>query len=66
MNYNLPSINDWAEYMLWAEKNFKELEYGLLHKKYDKIEINIAAINKSMADVQKWVEEHREQQADRI
>jgi len=61
MNPNLPSINDWAEYMLWAEKNFKELEYGLLHKKYDKIEQNIVAINESMLRVHEWVEEHREQ-----
>lgn len=57
----LPSINDWAEYMLWAEKNFKELEYGLLHKKYDKIEQNIVAINEAMLKVYDWVEEHREQ-----
>jgi len=29
------SINDWAEYMLWAEKNMKDLEKKLLHKDYD-------------------------------
>ncbi len=58
---NLPSINDWAEYMIWAERNLKQLEYGLLHKKYDNIEKNIAAINESLQKVSRWVEEHREQ-----
>lgn len=58
MTYQPPSINDWSEYLLWAEKNFKELEYGLLHKKYENVEKNIAAINDSLAKVTAWVEKH--------
>ena len=51
------SINDWAEYMLWAEKNMKDLENKLLHKDYDleKIQAHVAAINHSLAKTVEWV-----------
>lgn len=32
---NQPSINDWSEYLIWAEKHLKDLEKKLLHKEYD-------------------------------
>ncbi len=55
------SINDWSEYLIWAEKNLKELEYGLLHKKYDSANKNVVAIVDSLVKVLLWIEEHREQ-----
>jgi hypothetical protein len=55
------SINDWSEYLIWAEKNMKELEYGLLHKKYDSANKNVVAIVDSLVKVLLWIEEHREQ-----
>ena len=52
-----PSINDWSEYLLWAEKNLKDLEKKLLHKEYDLDEINghVTAINHALAQTLDWV-----------
>lgn len=52
-----PSINDWAEYMIWAEKNLKDLENKLLHQDYDLKKINghILAINNALAKTLDWV-----------
>ena len=54
---NKPSINDWSEYLLWAEKNLKDLEKKLLHKEYDLDEINghVTAINHALAQTLDWV-----------
>ena len=52
-----PSINDWAEYMLWAEKNLKDLEKKLLHKEFDveKIHFHVTAIKDSLDKTIEWV-----------
>lgn len=52
-----PSINDWAEYLLWAEKNLNDLEKKLLHKQYDMDEImgHVTAINHALAQTLDWV-----------
>lgn len=55
------SINDWSEYLIWAEKNFKELEDKLLHNKLDGWEENIAAIQYSMGKTAQWIKTHAEQ-----
>ena len=54
---NQPSINDWAEYLLWAEKNLKDLEDMLLHQRYDieKINSHVTAINHALAQTLDWV-----------
>lgn len=51
------SINDWAEYMLWAEKNLKDLEKRLLHKDYNIEEIakHVTSINHALAKTVDWV-----------
>ena len=51
------SINDWSEYLLWAEKNMKDLEKKLLHRNYDleQIQNHVAAINHSLARTVEWV-----------
>lgn len=51
------SINDWSEYLLWAEKNMKDLEKRLLHRDYDleQIQNHVAAINHSLARTVEWV-----------
>ena len=58
---NQPSINDWAEYLIWAEKNLKDLEDMLLHQRYDIEEIakHVTAINHALAKTVDWViDEH--------
>ena len=52
-----PSINDWSEYLLWAEKNLKDLEKKLLHKDYDMDKINghVTAINHALAKTMDWI-----------
>lgn len=59
------SINDWSEYLLWAEKNMKELENMLLHKDYDleKMQYKAAAIKHSVDKCLIWVDEERAKQA---
>lgn len=54
---NQPSINDWSEYLLWAEKNLNDLEKKLLHKQYDMDEIrgHVTAINHALAQTLDWV-----------
>lgn len=54
---NQPSINDWAEYLIWAEKNLKDLEDMLLHQRYDMEEIrgHVTAINHALAQTLDWV-----------
>jgi hypothetical protein len=53
---NQPSINDWAEYLIWAEKNLKDLEDMLLHKQYDidQIETKARAINLAITQTVNW------------
>lgn len=53
---NQPSINDWSEYLLWAEKNLKDLEKKLLHKEYDmeQITAHVDAINHSLEQTLAW------------
>lgn len=61
---NKPSINDWAEYLIWAEKNLKDLEKMILHKEYDieKINGHISAINHALAKTQNWVVDAKQTQ----
>jgi hypothetical protein len=49
------SINDWSEYLLWAEKNFKDLEKKLLHHELAGWEDNIAAIRHSLDQTADWI-----------
>ena len=51
------SINDWSEYLLWAEKNLKDLEKKLLHRDYnlEQIQDHVTAINHSLAKTVEWV-----------
>ena len=56
-----PSINDWSEYLLWAEKNFKDLENKLLHTNYEGWQENIAAIKHSLDQTSEWIKVHAEQ-----
>jgi hypothetical protein len=49
------SINDWSEHLLWAEKNFKELEYKLLHNQLDGWGRNILAIRHAMDQTAEWI-----------
>ena len=51
------SINDWAEYLLWAEKNLKDLEQMVLCKNYDteKIHFHITAVKDSLDKTLEWV-----------
>jgi hypothetical protein len=55
------SINDWSEYLLWAEKNFKDLEHKLLHNNYEGWQENIAAIRQSLDKTSEWIKAHAEQ-----
>ena len=55
------SINDWSGYLLWAEKNFKELEYKLLHTSYAGWEDNVSAIKWSLDQTAEWIKTHAEQ-----
>jgi len=55
------SINDWSEYLIWAEKNFKELEDKLLHQRLDGWEENINAIQHSLFKTAEWIRAHAEQ-----
>ena len=56
------SINDWAEYLLWAEKNLKELEKKILHKNYDMDEIrfHVACIKESVDKTVLWAEDAKQ------
>ena len=56
------SINDWSEYLLWAEKNFKDLEYQLLHSQYNTWEENIAAIKHALDQTSEWIKTHAKQE----
>ena len=55
------SINDWSEFLIWAERNLKELEDKLLHQNYDleKIQGHVIAINHSLAKTVEWVLEQK-------
>jgi hypothetical protein len=55
------SINDWSEHLLWAEKNFKELEYKLLHNQLDDWGKNIHAIHHAMDQTAEWIINHAKQ-----
>lgn len=55
-------INDWSEYLLWAEQNFKELEKKLLHTTYAGWEENIAAIKHSLDQTSEWIKTHAKQE----
>lgn len=55
----MSSINDWSEFLLWAEKNLKDLEKKILHKNYDMDEIRFhaACIKESVDKSVLWVEQ---------
>jgi len=55
------SINDWSEYLLWAEKNFKDLEKKLLHHQLDGWEENINAIQHAMFKTVAWINANAKQ-----
>lgn len=55
------SIHDWSEYLLWAEKNFKDLEKKILHQQYAGWEENIACIKQAMDQTAEWIKTHAEQ-----
>ena len=55
------SINDWSEYLLWAEKNFKDLEYKLLHNQMDGWEENINAIQHALLKTAAWINSNAKQ-----
>lgn len=59
------SINDWAEYLIWAEKNLKDLEKMVLHKDYDieQIRFYAACIKESVDKSVLWVEQQLAKQA---
>lgn len=61
---NQTSINDWSEYLIWAEKNLKDLEKMILHKDYnlDKINACVSAINHAVAQTQDWVVDAKQTQ----
>lgn len=56
------SINDWSEYLLWAEKNLKDLEYQLLHDQYNVWEENIANIKHALDQTSEWIKTHAKQE----
>lgn len=56
---NQPPINDWSEYMLWAEVNIKKLELGLINKDDDKLDHYILNAIDALQKVRVWIEEHR-------
>lgn len=60
-----PSINDWAEYLIWAEKNLKDLEKMILHKDYDieQLRFHAASIKESVDKSVLWVEQQLAKQA---
>ena len=62
---NQPSINDWAEYLIWAEKNLKDLEDKLLHKDYDmeQLRFHAACIKESVDNSVRWAEQQVAKQA---
>lgn len=64
---NQPSINDWSEYLIWAEKNLKDLEDKLLHKQYDMeyLRFHAACIKDSVDKSVAWVEQQLAQQTQR-
>ena len=53
---NQSSINDWAEYLIWVEKNLKDLEDMLLHQQYDmdQIEAKAKAITLALSQTVDW------------
>lgn len=55
------SINDWSEYLIWAENNLKDLESKLLHTSYEGWEKNIAAIKHSLDQTAEWIKSRAEQ-----
>lgn len=57
----MSELDDWAQYVMWAEKNLKEIDYKLLHKKYDGIEVNAKNVEHALAKIQEWVQRHGEQ-----
>lgn len=54
----MSELDDWAQYVMWAEKNIKEIDYKLLHKKYDGIEANAKNVEYALAKIQEWVQRH--------
>lgn len=56
------SINDWSEYLLWAEKNFKDLEKKLLHEQLEGWEQNITAIRHSLDQTAEWIKARAKQE----
>lgn len=61
---NQPSINDWAEHLIWAEKNLKDLENKLLHKEYDMQQLtnHVDAIKHSLEQTLVWARNAKQTQ----
>lgn len=57
----MTELDDWAQYVMWAEKNLKEIDDKLLHRKYDGIEVNAKNVEHALAKIQEWVQRHSEQ-----
>jgi hypothetical protein len=55
----MSTLNDWAQHVMWAEKNLKDLEDKLLHKKFEGAEKHVSAINSSLAKVIEWIEANK-------
>ena len=56
------SINDWAEYLLWAEKNMKDLEKKILNKTWENMEElqkHASAIKSSIDQTLIWADINR-------
>lgn len=51
----MDKFDDWASYMIWAEKNMKDLDDALLHEDYSKVDAYILSISNALQDVQNWV-----------
>lgn len=57
----MTELDDWAHHLMWAEKNIKDINYKLLHQKYDELENNIKNVEHALQKVQDWVTRHSEQ-----
>ena len=56
----MTELDDWAQYVMWAEKNLKEIDYKLLHKKYEGIDVNAKNVEFALARIQDWVRRHKD------
>ena len=53
------TINDWSEFLIWAEKNLKDLENKLLHNNYDmeQLRFHATCIKESVDRSVLWAEQ---------